>query len=147
MYIRSSLSWDRAEALCQDMNGHLAALTSTQELNFAQSLCASASIAGGCWVGGRGYNSTALGVGWKWSDEASHWNKSVFPGESLRVNCSTSTSCSRANINDSCTLVSNARVALVGERCNTSHGLICMKNQGTCDLPCHALPLDLVSFF
>ncbi|OAY85544.1 C-type lectin receptor-like tyrosine-protein kinase [Ananas comosus] len=128
MYIGSSLSWDRAEALCQDMNGHLAALTSTQELNFAQSLCASASIAGGCWVGGRGYNSTALGVGWKWSDDASHWNKSAFPGESLRVNCSTSTSC-RANINDSCTLVSNARVALVGERCNTSHGLICMKNQ------------------
>lgn len=124
-YIGDSLSWDKSEALCHDDNGHLAALTSVQDLNFVQTLCAGSS--NGCWVGGRGYNSS-LGFAWKWSDNMSHWNESVFPGEPFRINCS-NPSCNSASLENSCTLVTNGRVTLVGERCNTSHGLICMQNK------------------
>ncbi|CAL9200920.1 unnamed protein product [Musa hybrid cultivar] len=122
IHIASSLSWIKSEKLCQSHNGHLAALTSAQELSLAQSLCAGSST--GCWVGGRGYNST-LGFGWKWSDNTSSWNESVFPGEPFHVNC-TGASCNSISPTDSCTLVTSGHVAFVGERCNTSHELICM---------------------
>ncbi|WOK96610.1 C-type lectin receptor-like tyrosine-protein kinase [Canna indica] len=122
MHIASSLSWVHSEAICQGYNGHLAALTSVQELSFSQSLCAGSKT--GCWVGGRGYNST-LGSGWKWSDNMSSWNESAFPGEPFHVNC-TSVSCNSISSHDLCTLVTNNRVALVGERCNTTHEFICM---------------------
>lgn len=122
-YIGVSLSWEKSEAVCRNYSGHLAALTSVQELSFAQSLCSGSG--NGCWVGGRGYNSS-LGFSWKWSDEMSHWNESVFPGEPFRINCSNPSCTSIAN---ACTLVTKGRVALVGEICNMSHGLICMKNK------------------
>lgn len=121
-YIGSSLPWDRSEALCQSSNGHLAALMSVEDLSFVQSLCAGNNK--GCWVGGRGYNST-LGFGWKWSDNISSWNESVFPGQPFHLNCKNA-SCNNTNPRDSCTLVANGRVALLGERCTTSHGLVCM---------------------
>lgn len=38
-YNGDSLLWDKSVALCHDDNGHLAALTSVQELNFAETLC------------------------------------------------------------------------------------------------------------
>nr|CAB3476034.1 unnamed protein product [Digitaria exilis] len=86
MYISASISWDRSEALCHNnYSGHLAALSSVQELNFAKSLCGSS--ASGCWVGGHQYN-TSTGNGWKWSDDSSAWNETVFPVELLHGNCS-----------------------------------------------------------
>lgn len=123
-HVGSSRPWDRSEVFCHDLNGHLAALTSVQEFSFAQSLCADSSR--GCWVGGRSYNSS-FGFGWKWSDNESRWNESVFPGKPLHINC---TSCTSISPTDSCTLVAKDHVALVGERCNTSHELICMIDQG-----------------
>ncbi|XP_008811054.1 C-type lectin receptor-like tyrosine-protein kinase At1g52310 isoform X2 [Phoenix dactylifera] len=130
IYVGSSLPWDRSEVHCRDLNGHLAALTSVQEFSFAQSLCADSFR--GCWVGGRGHNSS-LGFGWKWSDNESHWNESVFHGKPFHINC-TKASCTSINPTDSCTLVTKDHVALVGERCNTSHKLICMIDQ---EKKCH----------
>ncbi|KAL5993712.1 hypothetical protein ACLOJK_040970 [Asimina triloba] len=80
----------------------------------------------GCWVGGRGFNSTN-GFSWKWSDNMSIWNESVFPGAPFHSNCNNA-SCHDINLVDLCTLVSNGRAALVGARCNTSHEFICMVN-------------------
>lgn len=125
-YVGSSLSWDKSESFCKDIHGHLAALTSVQELSFAQKLCT--DTVNGCWVGGRDFNSTN-GFGWKWSDNISRWNESVFPGAPSQFNC-TNVSCHNINPIDSCTLVTNGHAALVGERCNTSHEFICMLNIG-----------------
>ncbi|KAJ0988686.1 hypothetical protein J5N97_007042 [Dioscorea zingiberensis] len=125
IYIGNSLSWNKSEELCQNFSGHLAALTSVQELVFAQSLCS--DDANGCWAGGRGFNSTS-GFSWKWSDNLSSWNGSVFPGEPFHFNC-TNAPCQSNTPTDSCTLVTNGHVALVGERCNSSHKPICMLNQ------------------
>lgn len=125
-YVESLRSWDMSEDFCKDNHGHLAALMSVQELSFAQKLCPDA--VNGCWVGGRSFNS-ASDFGWKWSDNMSWWNKSVFPGEPSRFNCS-SVSCHNINPIDSCTLVTNRHAALVGERCNTSHKFICMLDIG-----------------
>lgn len=122
-----SLPWVQSERVCQNFSGYLAALTSVDELSFAQSLCAG-SIRG-CWVGGRGYNSS-LGFRWKWSDNISRWNESVFPGKSFHFDCS-SASCNRMSPPDLCTLVPNSHVALVAESCNTSHDYICMVTRGT----------------
>ncbi|KQK02755.1 hypothetical protein BRADI_2g03480v3 [Brachypodium distachyon] len=128
MHISSSLSWDGSEALCRNFSGHLAALSSVQDLNFAKSLCGASSS--GCWVGGRRYNTssnTTSVVGWKWSDDSSFWNQTVFPGEPSHANCN-STHCGLATSYDICTLVTNKHAALTGRKCGESHGLICMIN-------------------
>ncbi|XP_074559824.1 C-type lectin receptor-like tyrosine-protein kinase At1g52310 isoform X2 [Curcuma longa] len=122
MHMTGSLPWVQSETVCQNFSGYLAALTSVDELSFAQSLCAG-SIRG-CWVGGRGYNSS-LGFRWKWSDNISRWNESVFPDKPFHFNCS-SASCNRMSPPDLCTLVPNSHVALVADSCNTSHEYICM---------------------
>ena len=126
MHISSSLSWDGSEALCRNFSAHLAALSSTQDLNFAKSLCGASSA--GCWVGGRRYNTTT-DVGWKWSDDSSSWNETVFPGEPPRANCS-GARCGLAASNDMCTLVTGKHAALIGKMCGEPHGLICMINHG-----------------
>ncbi|XP_020153669.1 C-type lectin receptor-like tyrosine-protein kinase At1g52310 isoform X1 [Aegilops tauschii subsp. strangulata] len=125
MHISTSLSWDGSEALCRNFSGHLAALSSVQELNFARSLCGAASS--GCWVGGRRRNTTSGVVGWKWSDNSSSWNGTAFPGEPLRPNC-TGARCGLATGDDMCTLVTSKHTALTGKKCAESHGLICMMN-------------------
>jgi hypothetical protein len=125
MYRPSPLSWDKSETLCHNFSGHLAALSSAEELNFVKSLCGSSS---GCWVGGHRYN-TSTGYGWKWSDDVSAWNETVFPGEQLHANCS-GTVCSRASSNGICTLATNGSAALTEKRCSESHGAICMINHG-----------------
>lgn len=119
-YIGNSQSWDVSEAYCKSLGGHLAALTSFQELSSVQNLCGESNNS--CWVGGRGVNST-FGAGWKWSDNTSHWNESIFP------NC-TNSSCHIKNSVDSCTLVTNGSTFLIGERCNMSHASICMIDIG-----------------
>lgn len=121
-YVASAFTWESSEDFCNDNHGHLAALTSVLELSFAQNLCTDTFH--GCWVGGRDLNST-VGFGWKWSDNMTRWNESVFPGAPNRFSCS-SASCHDINLTDSCTLVTNGHAALVGERCNTSHKFICM---------------------
>ncbi|CAL4950881.1 unnamed protein product [Urochloa decumbens] len=125
--ISASLSWDRSEALCHNSSGHLAALSSVQELIFAKSLCVSTS---GCWVGGHHYN-TSTGNGWKWSDDSSVWNETAFQIEALHANCS-GTACGVANSNDLCTLITNSRTSISGKRCNEPHGLICMMDHDRC---------------
>lgn len=125
MYISASLSWDRSEAVCHNYSGHLAAVSSIQELNFVKSLCGSSST--GCWVGGHHY-STSTGNGWKWSDDSSVWNETVFLGEPLPANCS-DPACKVATSNDLCTLVTNGQPSTITEkRCSESHGLICRMN-------------------
>lgn len=128
MYISASLSWDRSEALCHNNSGHLAALSSIQELSFAKSLCAASSSA--CWVGGH-HDNTSTGNGWKWSDDSSVWNETVFPGELLHANCN-DTSCGVGTSNDLCTLVTNNRGSIAAKRCSEPHGLICMMNYDKC---------------
>ncbi|KAL2473995.1 C-type lectin receptor-like tyrosine-protein kinase [Forsythia ovata] len=65
-YIANNQSWDESETHCKANNGHLAAVTSLQELSFIQKLCS--ENASGCWVGGRGINGKD-GLGWKWSED------------------------------------------------------------------------------
>ncbi|PUZ57594.1 hypothetical protein GQ55_5G444800 [Panicum hallii var. hallii] len=127
MYISASLSWERSEALCRNHTGHLAALSSVQELNFTKSLCGSTS---GCWVGGHHYN-TSTGNGWKWSDDSSVGNESLFPVEPLHANCS-GTACDGTTSNELCTLVTNSHASISGKRCSESHGLICMMDHDRC---------------
>ncbi|KAK9267729.1 hypothetical protein L1049_010162 [Liquidambar formosana] len=121
-YNGSSQSWDDSETQCKGYGGHLAALTSSQELSFVRNLCG--ETINGCWVGGRGINST-VGFGWKWSDSTLQWNESIFPGLPSISSCS-NLSCRSNNSVDSCTLVTNGKTFLVGERCNMSHAFICM---------------------
>ncbi|KAK9267353.1 hypothetical protein L1049_009778 [Liquidambar formosana] len=111
-----------SETQCKGYGGHLAALTSSQELSFVRNLCG--ETINGCWVGGRGINST-VGFGWKWSDSTLQWNESIFPGLPSVSSCS-NLSCHSNNSVDSCTSVTNGRTFLVGERCNMSHAFICM---------------------
>ncbi|KAG0468479.1 hypothetical protein HPP92_017807 [Vanilla planifolia] len=123
-YVGTFLPWNRSESICQGYGGHLAALASTEELNFAQSLCVGSSS--GCWVGGYSSNSTH-GYSWQWSDNSTNWNEFVFPSKPFDNICKNASCNSRAS--DSCTLVTHDRVALVGERCEMSHGFICMLYQ------------------
>ncbi|KAL3523137.1 hypothetical protein ACH5RR_015971 [Cinchona calisaya] len=120
-YVANSQSWDEAEASCLSYNGHLAAVTSLQELFFVQKLCVQNTS--GCWLGGRGFNNT-VGVGWKWSDNTTHWNKTVAPTIPLNSSC-TGLSCSSHNMPDLCTLVTN-ETNLISQSCNTSNAFICM---------------------
>lgn len=125
-YMGSRQSWNESEILCKSYSGHLAALASFQELNFARNLCDEA--VDGCWVGGRVVNSS-IGFRWKWSDNTSYWNGSIFPEAPLPSNC-TGLSCHTNNSSDLCTLVANGSTSFSSERCNTSHVFICMLDIG-----------------
>ncbi|KAH9328931.1 hypothetical protein KI387_001039, partial [Taxus chinensis] len=135
LLISNMSSWDDSETICQNRSGHLAALTSVQELQHVQALCKNVNT--GCWVGGRAINSQK-GFSWQWSDHQSLWNNSVFPGPPSPLNCSNS-SCLKTNLTEFCTLVTNGKVPLVGDRCKTSHDFVCMRSKGNqCELrPCH----------
>ncbi|XP_002519359.2 C-type lectin receptor-like tyrosine-protein kinase At1g52310 [Ricinus communis] len=121
-YFEKSKSWDDSEALCASYGGHLAALTSSQELTFAKQLCG--QIVDGCWVGERVINST-VGSNWKWFDNTSYWNESILSGASFDSKC-TNLSCHNNATAEFCTLVNNRTTHLVDERCNKSHVFICM---------------------
>lgn len=118
--IRRFKSWNESENRCMRYGGHVAGLTSSEELSFAQKLCG--QTANGCWAGGRVMNST-IGFIWKWSDNTSHMNESIVP-EPFPLNC-TSLSCRNSIAADLCTVV-NGTADLVAERCNSSHAFICM---------------------
>ncbi|KAA8544727.1 hypothetical protein F0562_019569 [Nyssa sinensis] len=122
VYFASSESWDESEIHCNHHGGHLAALRSSQEVTFVRKLCN--ETANGCWVGGRGINSS-VGFGWKWSDNTSNWNESMIPGAPLNSSCA-NFSCHSDNSIDSCTFVTNKTTSLLVERCNMSRAFICM---------------------
>ncbi|PON33986.1 Tyrosine-protein kinase, partial [Parasponia andersonii] len=111
---------------CKTYGGHLAALATPEELGFAENLCG--ETLNGCWIGGRIINSTS-GLGWKWSDNTSQWNESIFSMAPLPLNCS-SLSCHGSSSTDLCALVINGSKYLSGERCNISHEFICMVETG-----------------
>lgn len=114
----NSQSWKESENECKRNGGHLAALTSFQEIDLARSLCN--DVVNSCWVGGRVVNSTT-GFSWKWSDNTSHWNESILSGTNFHFN---------NNSFDLCTVVTNVSTPFTIERCNKSHAFICMLDIG-----------------
>ncbi|KAM2123871.1 hypothetical protein ACFX1Q_014523 [Malus domestica] len=123
-YTRSPQPWNESETHCKSYNGNLAAFKTSQELAFAQNLCASS----GCWVGGRGVNST-IGLGWNWSDNTLYWNGSLFHVQPLQSICSNISCHTNSSVNV-CILVTNRSTSLLAESCNTSHAFICMVDLG-----------------
>lgn len=115
-YTASNESWDESEKQCKSYDGHLAAVTSLQELIELQKLCSDSS--NGCWVGGR-----LISEDWKWSDNTSYWNASIQSG------C-TNRSCFSRNLTDLCTLMINGTTSLVAQGCNMSHAFLCMLDMG-----------------
>ncbi|KAK4347530.1 hypothetical protein RND71_033869 [Anisodus tanguticus] len=126
-YNATSLQWDESEIYCNGLGGNLAAITSSEELNFVQKLCGNDS--NGCWVGGRSINTTA-GLGWKWSDNASSWNESIVPKTTLDLSC-TNFSCYGFKSVDLCTSITNGTTPLIAERCNITHASICTLDAGS----------------
>lgn len=121
-YIRSPKSWNESETYCKSYSGQLAVFATSQELSFAQNLCV--ENISGCWVGGRGVNSTS-GLYWHWSDNTSYWNVSLFPGKPLQSICS-NMSCHTNSSIDVCILVTTGPKSLLVERCHLPHPFICM---------------------
>lgn len=123
-YISNSRSWAESESQCQGYHGHLAALTSFQELTFVQKLCG--EVTSRCWIGGRGTNSTA-DVGWRWSDNTSYWNETIIPQMRFRSSCNNMSCQNDAKFSlCSLTLVTNGTTSLMAEQCNMPHAYICM---------------------
>ncbi|XP_057429629.1 C-type lectin receptor-like tyrosine-protein kinase At1g52310 [Lotus japonicus] len=119
LHVESPQSWNDSETCCDKYGGHLASLTSLQELHFAQSLCGESINS--CWIGGRRLNSTG-GFQWMWSDN-SQWNKSMFP----LVNCTgTGLSCHVNSTYNLCTVVTNNSKSLISERCDNPHASLCI---------------------
>ncbi|CAI0401471.1 unnamed protein product [Linum tenue] len=125
-YIRDFQSREESESWCKGHGGHLAALASNQDLDFALRLCGQSTD--GCWVGGRGTNSS-VGFTWKWSDNTTHWSQSLFGAVVFPSNCG-NTSCHNNTAVDLCTLLTNGSTIVMGERCNASHASICMVDSG-----------------
>ncbi|XP_023542624.1 C-type lectin receptor-like tyrosine-protein kinase At1g52310 [Cucurbita pepo subsp. pepo] len=130
-------SWNESESQCNEYGGNLAALITYQEFSFAQNLCN--GTLGGCWVGGRAFNSSNDFV-WKWSDNVSKWNDSMFPSSALQSNCK-NVSCRANDSVETCTSISGglATPLLKDEKCNSSHPYICMIDlDGRCHhMQCH----------
>ncbi|KAK3432443.1 hypothetical protein EUGRSUZ_E04320 [Eucalyptus grandis] len=122
-FFATRLSWNDSEASCRNESGHLAALVSIKEVNLTQQLCNSTSS--GCWVGGRKVNSSDS-FGWKWSDDSSQWNGSIFQNLTSTSNC-LSTACQLSSSVDSCTLVTNGSASLSVEECRQLHSFICVR--------------------
>lgn len=122
-YIAKFKSWDDSEAYCKDHGGHLASLSSLQELKFVQELC-SKNVSSGCWIGGR-VNATARQAGWVWSDNTSQHNDSLLPKVHFGLKCGNK-SCSNNKTSDSCALITYGVASVKAEGCNKSRAFICM---------------------
>lgn len=135
MFVAHSQSWEAAETHCNGNSGHLASVTSFQELSFVQKLCA--TNASECWVGGRWSNIT-VGEGWKWSDNTSYWNGTTSSWVNMNSTCVNHT-CYSPNMEDFCTLVTNASTSLSSQKCNAQWPFICMLDaEETCHhMHCH----------
>lgn len=134
-HIGNSQSWNESENVCRRYDGHLAALTSSAELNFVQDLCIKAT--GGsneCWVGGISTNMSNV-IDWKWSDNTYNWNETILSVVTPDLKSCTNSSCLSSFKDDSaslCTMLTNRTTALVANRCNTSSASICMHVAGLC---------------
>lgn len=117
-------SWDESEVYCKDHGGHLASVSSLQELKFVQDLCRIND--NGCWIGGR--EKSTSGQGWTWSDRKSRHNDSFFPKVQSGSKCG-NLSCNNHK-SDSCSLLSNGVVPTKAVGCSNSHAFICMVNAG-----------------
>ncbi|XP_009628188.1 C-type lectin receptor-like tyrosine-protein kinase At1g52310 isoform X1 [Nicotiana tabacum] len=126
-YNATSLQWDESEIYCNSFGGNLAAITSSEELNFVQKLCGNDSNR--CWVGGKSINTTA-GLGWKWSDNEASWNESLDLKSTFNSSCK-NFSCYGFKSADLCTSITNGTTPLIAERCNTTHASICMLDAGS----------------
>ncbi|KAG8385087.1 hypothetical protein BUALT_Bualt03G0005000 [Buddleja alternifolia] len=131
-YAASNGSWDESEKQCTSYNGHLAAVTSLQELFVLQKLCSENS--NGCWVGGRVMNDTGNQF-WKWSDNTSSLNTSISPSVLIQSGC-TNQSCFSSNATNLCALIINGTTSPVAQRCNTSHAFLCMLDM---ENKCHGM--------
>ena len=77
----SAMSWDNAEAYCNEFGRHLIAIHSEKDQNESMELCASVSHSGssGCWTGLRDTTNTN---NWTWSDgSANDYGFNVTTGE------------------------------------------------------------------
>ncbi|KAK9733511.1 hypothetical protein RND81_04G072100 [Saponaria officinalis] len=119
-YIEKLKTWDDAETYCKDHGGHLASLSSAQELIFTRNLCGKNDS--GCWIGGRS-NSTN-GKSWTWSDNKSDHNDSLLPKAQFGLKCS-NVSCYNHTSN-LCTLLAYKGASIKAEGCNMTHAFICM---------------------
>ncbi|KAL8508636.1 hypothetical protein ACS0TY_019036 [Phlomoides rotata] len=120
-YTASNESWDESEKQCRSSDGHLASVTSLQELNELQKFCGDYS--NGCWVGGR-----VIDGQWRWSDNTSYWNASSRVVSSpIQPGC-TNQSCLNSNLTGLCTLMINGSTLLVAQGCNMSHAFLCMRD-------------------
>ncbi|CAM6083225.1 unnamed protein product [Calypogeia fissa] len=125
-------TWLESEEACKAYGGHLAALTSIEELQFVDGLCNEDTAAllggagGGCWAGGLQQQSSSLYP--NWTDCKVKWNVSAFPrAPSPVANCS-DPSCPDYLLDGWCTLVVNR--SLVWENCANTHPFICGLIQG-----------------
>ncbi|XP_022923999.1 C-type lectin receptor-like tyrosine-protein kinase At1g52310 isoform X2 [Cucurbita moschata] len=125
-FMSSPKSWNESENQCNGLGGNLASLITYQEFSFAQNMCN--GTFGGCWVGGRVFNSSNNLV-WKWSDNVSKWNDSIIPSTASQSNCK-NVSCRMNDLIETCALIVGGLAApfLRDEKCNSSHPFICMIN-------------------
>ena len=122
--LKEERRWSDAESFCKNQTGHLASVSSEEELVSIQSLCANETH--GCWIGGRQVDSTNGSSHWKWTDNETEWNSSLLIHDSsLASNCSAS--CSRSS---NCTLVAQKGRGLEIDGCNVSHPFLCTLTEG-----------------
>lgn len=122
----NSSNWIESEEACKTQGGHLAALTSIEELQYASDLCVDTDVLGGCWIGGSQQETSSFYP--NWTDCKVKWNASAFPrAPSPDINCS-DLSCPVFSVDGWCTLVANH--SLVWEYCLNKHAYICGLVQG-----------------
>jgi len=127
LHVGRPQSWNDSETCCSKYGGHLASLTSLQELQFAQRLCGES--VNSCWIGGQRCNTTA-GYQWMWSDN-SPGNNSIFPLEDVPPHCNgTEPSCHRNSTDNLCTVMTNNSNSLMSERCDNLHSSLCILDIG-----------------
>lgn len=146
--LNDSRAWDDAEGFCRNQTGHLAAITSEEELHYVHNLCANKTY--GCWVGGRGINSST-GFDWTWSDVQTVWNNSLLM-DKPSDNCSLHSGCSRLDFKELCTVVTRNLTLLGVSSCNITRAFLCTLNESSkCQLrSCHKeynIILAVVSVF
>ncbi|KAL9236002.1 hypothetical protein vseg_010717 [Gypsophila vaccaria] len=119
-YIEKLKTWDDAETYCKDKGGHLASLSSVQELVFTRNLCRKNDS--GCWIGGRS-NSTN-GQSWTWSDNKSDHNDFLLPKAQFGLKCGNISCYNHASY--LCTVLAYKGASIKAERCNKTRAFICM---------------------
>ncbi|CAM8947241.1 unnamed protein product [Rhodiola kirilowii] len=123
-YVGGLHSWNYSDSHCKGEGGHLAALTSSQDLSFVRSLWNQSEA--GCWVGGIGRLGAAGLLIWDWTDGESKWNETLLVKQPSVSKCHKKPC--HGNTSDYCALLSNASQGLTGEVCTNAHAYICMRD-------------------